>query len=476
MALRTIDISDTKSTDWWLVGAGRANAVFAYRGLRSDLVNRVLRLSKPKKAIRPTSALSLEAEVWLGHHLLLQSDAAIRCSYFADKFLAPAIATRHLPHQAIAITGDDLAPQLLESIGQAVSGMPTETAMLLRNNTMFGAPSKTPVVCVEIKPKWGALPTAETIHPDNAIKHQTSRFRLQQALKLAQAKIDRVSQYDPIDMFSEEPNRVVASTVALLREPQNNLQLFRDGCPAHFSGLKSESGAEQLAKILSGWCESASTMDQAAVLAAAIQAVLHDSGVLGGILELQKLDQYDIEGVALVYDLLLEEHKRQPPLPGSPTTPPRETGSPSSSDTHSRSTYSSILPCDVVVPVHKHCRRRSCSAGERIDALNRWKAAHASLQSMSREEHCLVLRSYMTAVTAKDCSVMMALKPVRHHSTVLSDEVHGTITVGSQIFEYKVSIADLDFKPLERIKEHQLLDVSILAAAQKLKESRLLSQ
>lgn len=475
MILRTIDISDTRPTDWWLVGAGRANAVFAYRGLRSDLVNHVLRLSKPKKVIRQTSAVSLEAEVWLGHHQLLQSDAAIRCSYFADKFLAPTIATRYLPQQAIAMTGGDLAPQLLESIGQAVSGMPTETAMLLRNNTIFGAPSKMPVVCVEIKPKWGALPTAETIHPDNAIKHQTSRFCLQQALKLAQAKIDRVSQYDPIELFSDEPNRVVASTVALLREPQNNLQLFRDGCPAHFSGLESESGAEQLAEILSGWCENASPMDQAAVLAASIQAVLHDSGVLGGILELQKLDQYDIEGVALLYDLLLEEHKRQPPSLESPT-PPREKGSPSSSDTRSRSTHSSISPCDVVVPVHRHCRRRSCSAGKRIDALNRWKAAHASLQSMSREDQCLVLRSYMTAVTAKDCSVMMALKPVRDQCFVLSDEAHGAITVGSQVFEYKVSIADLDFKPLERIKEHQLLDVSILAAAQKLKESRLLSQ
>lgn len=35
---QAMDLSDTKPGDWVLLGAGRANAVFAYRGKRQDLV------------------------------------------------------------------------------------------------------------------------------------------------------------------------------------------------------------------------------------------------------------------------------------------------------------------------------------------------------------------------------------------------------------------------------------------------------
>jgi Inositol-pentakisphosphate 2-kinase len=44
-----------------------------------------------------------------------------------------------------------------------------------------------PTLCVELKPKWGCLPSAATIHPDNRLKRQKSKFQLQQNLKLAEA-------------------------------------------------------------------------------------------------------------------------------------------------------------------------------------------------------------------------------------------------------------------------------------------------
>ncbi len=45
-----------------------------------------------------------------------------------------------------------------------------------------------PAVCIELKSKWGALPAALTVHPDHSIKLHASKFQLQQALKLAQAR------------------------------------------------------------------------------------------------------------------------------------------------------------------------------------------------------------------------------------------------------------------------------------------------
>lgn len=47
-----------------------------------------------------------------------------------------------------------------------------------------------PALCVEIKPKWGLLPTSPAIAAKHAIKKQVSRFQLQQHLKLAQVSLD----------------------------------------------------------------------------------------------------------------------------------------------------------------------------------------------------------------------------------------------------------------------------------------------
>ena len=47
--------------------------------------------------------------------------------------------------------------------------------------------SGAPTLCIELKPKWGCLPSAATIHPNDRLKRQKSKFQLQQMLKLAEA-------------------------------------------------------------------------------------------------------------------------------------------------------------------------------------------------------------------------------------------------------------------------------------------------
>lgn len=44
-----------------------------------------------------------------------------------------------------------------------------------------------------------------------------------------QGVIDTLSSYNPIDMFSQQPTRVLAALQALWRTPHNNLRLFVDG-------------------------------------------------------------------------------------------------------------------------------------------------------------------------------------------------------------------------------------------------------
>ena len=47
-------------------------------------------------------------------------------------------------------------------------------------------PSLSHVLCIEVKPKCGFLPTSGAIHPANAAKKHQSRFSMHQILKLHQ--------------------------------------------------------------------------------------------------------------------------------------------------------------------------------------------------------------------------------------------------------------------------------------------------
>ncbi len=55
-----------------------------------------------------------------------------------------------------------------------------------------------PALCVEIKPKWGLLPTSPAIAAQHAIKKQVSRFPLQQHLKLARVSLDPSMTHHPL--------------------------------------------------------------------------------------------------------------------------------------------------------------------------------------------------------------------------------------------------------------------------------------
>ena len=72
------------------------------------------------------------------------------------------------------------------SSGFVISWEPAEVAQEANSPTNSRSQQHYPVMCIEIKPKSGFLPTTATIHPQHNIKRQRSRFQLQQALKLTE--------------------------------------------------------------------------------------------------------------------------------------------------------------------------------------------------------------------------------------------------------------------------------------------------
>ena len=186
------------------------------------------------------------------------------------------------------------------------------------------------------------------------------------------------------------------------------------------------------------------------------------AGVLANLLCMQQLDQHDIEGIHLLYQALLQhgghgpqlhsdkhstaqqQSADQPAALGTALTQGADSGS-GTSPNH----MSSLLPALE----HSGCgqRRHKCSAAKRIGELAKCEAARDALLALPLAEAHAALRDYMTAVTAKDCSVMVTMRRAAQSGKTgdcggskdaCGGDVQGVVTIGSERFEYKVGVPD----------------------------------
>lgn len=121
--------------------------------------------------------------------------------------------------------------------------LPAPSRALANGLNMSILPS---VFCVELKPKQGFLSQG----------HQHCPFCLNQFLKRKHGKIQLLSQYCPLDLFSGCRVRMLRAIAALTRTPQNNLRIFQDGALVF-----AEECQTDLLSVLQRWfmssCQSA---------------------------------------------------------------------------------------------------------------------------------------------------------------------------------------------------------------------------
>ncbi|XP_043510557.1 inositol-pentakisphosphate 2-kinase isoform X5 [Frieseomelitta varia] len=100
--------------------------------------------------------------------------------------------------------------------------------------------------CVEIKPKQGYLRDIDR-------KFQKCPYCLTQYYKLKKKMITCRSSYCPFDLFSGVETRMKSALKGLLKSPQNNLKIFKDGVIIY----DQESNSSDLECVLTEWfCNS----------------------------------------------------------------------------------------------------------------------------------------------------------------------------------------------------------------------------
>ncbi|KAG7649975.1 Inositol-pentakisphosphate 2-kinase, partial [Arabidopsis thaliana x Arabidopsis arenosa] len=435
-------VFETKDAlDWSYRSEGVVNLVLAYSGSSPTFLGKVMRIKKIRNTRnengdRSGSCLTTQEKLIWGE---IKDLASCQNKEIVDYLFVKHVMKPLLGHKYV--TPGICLPvekEFLESVKKIVTSqrhswrantLSVDTnrsfALLMDDLTIFShgqVEDHKPCLTVEIKPKCGFLSSSSFIAEENVIKKSISRFEMYQVLKLRENQISQISEYDPLDLFSGSKDRIHKAIKALYSTPQNSLQVFLNGSLV-FGGFRG------------GICKTTSklelafehtlndffkTEDDSGLRANAfielVAETVYASGALDQLLEVQKLDKYNIEGAIHAYYDLVDQ------------------------------------PC------------KACQELESSKLSNQFGSMH----SLPQDEKVNILKDFLISSTAIDCSVMISFRPIE---TGLSrPSSHGNIQLEStkQEFEYKIHFIDLDMRPLKRMEAYHESDKKITKTYQEM--------
>ncbi|XVE69839.1 hypothetical protein DITRI_Ditri10aG0023900 [Diplodiscus trichospermus] len=421
------------AVDWVYRGEGAANLVLAYTGSSPTFIGKVMRIQKSlrkgKNRVNGNGTLTThERLLWRENKELTASPNRETVELlYVKHVMSPLLGPKHVDAGMRVL----VTKEFLESVEKNVASyrpvwrvdsslvdVNRDAVLIISDHSIFpnGTLKGIPCITVEIKPKCGFLPISRFIAEENAVKRTITRFRMHQALKLHNKEISEYSKYNPLDLFSGSRDEIRKAIEALYATPQNNFRVFLNGSLV-FGGLGggTDSTTALVGEAFEDALKNVIQADKGWRTNSFIQLVaetVYTSGVLDRLLEVQKLDTYDIEGAIHAYYNIISQ------------------------------------PCMV-------CRE-----------LSKDKSSHryTCLHSLSLDESLKIVKDYLIAATAKDCSLMISFR-MKEHGDNLSGSSHNAVYLGStkQVFEYKVYFIDLDLKPLKKMEHYYVLDKKIVS-------------
>ncbi|KAG7592588.1 Inositol-pentakisphosphate 2-kinase [Arabidopsis thaliana x Arabidopsis arenosa] len=424
--MEEIVLEPKDAVDWSYRGEGAVNLVLAYTGSSPTFLGKMMRIQKMPKdgnenGDKSENGLTThEKLIWADiKDLVSCKNKEIEEYLFVKHVMRPLLGRKHV-NPGIRLL---VAKEFLESVeiiitsqrpswrADAASVDTYRSSVLLMDDlTLFahGHVEDKPCLSVEIKPKCGFLPSSSFIAEENVIKKSITRFQMHQILKLKENGISETSEYDPLDLFSGSKERILKAIKALYATPQNNFRVFLNGSLV-FGGLgggickttsKVELAFEHILKDIIK-TDDGLRADRFIELVA---ETVYTSGVLDQLLDVQKLDKYNIEGAIHVYYDFIDQ------------------------------------PCKV-------CRE-----------LNQYSSMH----SIPLDEKVNILKDFLISATAKDCSVMISFRSTEVGLSRSSSHSNLHLESTKQEFEYKVHFIDLDMRPLKKMEVYYELDKKIM--------------
>jgi len=390
--------------------------------------------------------------MWSGKSLVFTGDSAEDQLRYRSCIVAPFIGVQYLP---LAMRLDAGAFRVAAQPESLQGRVDTDAAILMVDGTLLAGLSGEGVVCIEMKPKFGGVVRCDTVPGRyRLLKRSVSRYQLHQSLKLEQGLIGRRSAYDPLDLFSNDPNRMRKALEALMDSPQNNLAVFLRGIRVP---------CEETAGGLDQACELLGLVDHAH-LAVVLQGVLAWEGVLNDILRMQTVCEHDVQAVEALLREMVGADPRRAETPGS-------RGSRGARGARGARGFRRAADDD------DNDNDNDDDNDDDDDGGN----LGAFLDMMTRADDSAaldLLADYCIATTAKDCSILVSMALAKSKPVAFLDSpdtaAPGQMDMkqGSRPCElgsfggisYRVTVVDLDRKSLRKLEGHKRLDDEILGA------------
>jgi inositol-pentakisphosphate 2-kinase len=265
------------------------------------------------------------------------------------------------------------------------------------------------IITVEIKPKWGII--CESIYIKNehtAAKYHYCRYCMHQQLKydqvmklfLKKKSIETISDYCPMDLFSNNFERISKSIENLIENPQNNFKVFINHSEKQSSKIDQFIDRKSVIKKLT--------------------EILLETQILQEIQRIQLLDDLDIE----IIETLFKKYSK------------------SVHCVFENQIEDSWIQ-EIVEKLKKiQPKAYLCKSSSPIDIPTNEKKTQFFNLDLSEKEILQKIREYLISHTFKDCSVM--------------------ITFSLKQESYKIGIVDLDSKLASKIPKYKKLDEEIV--------------
>uniref|UniRef100_A0A8C7BEJ4 Inositol-pentakisphosphate 2-kinase n=1 Tax=Neovison vison TaxID=452646 RepID=A0A8C7BEJ4_NEOVI len=329
-----------------------------------------------------------------------------------------------------------------------------------------------PILCVEIKPQCVFI--EECGSSSHELERRVENFSWCQHNKVATGKWKQISKYCPLDLYSGNKQRMHFALKSLLQEAQNNLKIFKNG------------------ELIYGCADARSPAADWNELAHHLKPFFFPSNGLAGGPHCTRAVIREL--VRVITRVLLSGSDkgragalRRGPAPRGPRVceaspfgrslrrqgknSPECSGLPKGCLLYKTLQVQmlDLLDIEGLYPLYRRVERYLEEFPEERKTLQidgpYDEAFYQKLLDLSTEDDGTVafaltkVQQYRVAMTAKDCSIMIALSPCLQDT---SSEQRPVVPSSRSRFAFSVSVLDLDLKPYESIPHQYKLDGKIV--------------
>lgn len=326
-------------------------------------------------------------------------------------------------------------------------------------------------IVLEITPKCGFLCTSPLVRPEHRIKFRRHRYGLCQEL-LSRGSLKKgwmpsncsdtfkTSSYSPLAFFSGEASKVESAILSLFEQPQNNLRIWHNGriIYGHDKMNLTVQEVEAIQQAISSNVD-ATLMFQS--LASVVGTILTREPLLRNILNLQKADLIDADGIVKVYDRLVKICGTQEDAEKCIKYPPCPRLNVATTDVCSFNPFprpDCVHLNELMFEIQKNSDMMPGQMESSESVFDeKYEACLKIVQKLSKESCVWILQGWLLSLSMCDVSIMIGISPGSMDEDDRKQDIEtcGAINLEDGVCNYTLKLIDYDPKPSSKLRNRE---------------------